>query len=61
MDGGAWQVTVHGVAQSGTQLKRLSTHPNPFYNPRCFEVLILLLRLQTFQLIQNRLLGSGEI
>ena len=32
-----------------------------FYNPRCFEVLFLLLRLQTFQLIQNRLLGSGEI
>ena len=26
MDGGAWQATVHRVAQSQTQLKRLSTH-----------------------------------
>ena len=25
MDGGAWQVTVHSVAKSQTQLKRLST------------------------------------
>ena len=27
MDGGAWQTTVHRVAKSRTQLKRLSTHP----------------------------------
>ena len=26
MDGGAWQATVHRVAQSQRQLKRLSTH-----------------------------------
>ena len=26
MDKGAWQATVHGVAKSRTQLKRLSTH-----------------------------------
>ena len=26
MDRGAWQTTVHGVAKSQTQLKRLSTH-----------------------------------
>ena len=26
MDRGAWQATVHGVAKSQTQLKRLSTH-----------------------------------
>ena len=26
MDRGAWQATVHRVAQSRTQLKRLSTH-----------------------------------
>ena len=26
MDGGAWRATVHGVAKSQTQLKRLSTH-----------------------------------
>ena len=26
MDGGAWRATVHRVAKSGTQLKRLSTH-----------------------------------
>ena len=28
MDGGAWQVTVHRVAKSWTQLKRLSTQEN---------------------------------
>ena len=27
MDRGGWQATVHRVAQSWTQLKRLSTHP----------------------------------
>ena len=26
MDGGAWQATIHGVAQSQTRLKELSTH-----------------------------------
>ena len=26
MDRGAWRVTVHGVAESRTRLKRLSTH-----------------------------------
>ena len=26
MDRGAWQATVHGVAESQTRLKRLSTH-----------------------------------
>ena len=26
MDRGAWQVTVHGIAKSQTQVKRLSTH-----------------------------------
>ena len=26
IDRGAWQATVHGVAQSRTRLKRLSTH-----------------------------------
>ena len=26
MDRGAWQATVHGVSQSQTRLKRLSTH-----------------------------------
>ena len=26
MDRGTWQATVHGVAKSQTQLKRLSTH-----------------------------------
>ena len=26
MDRGGWQATVHGVAKSQTQLKRLSTH-----------------------------------
>ena len=26
MDGGAWWATVHGVAESGTRLKQLSTH-----------------------------------
>ena len=35
MDTGAWRATVHGVAKSRTQLKRLSTHamhtqPNHF-------------------------------
>ena len=27
MDRGAWQATVHGIAQSGTRLKWLNTHP----------------------------------
>ena len=26
MDRGAWQATIHGVAESQTRLKRLSTH-----------------------------------
>ena len=26
MDRGAWRVTAHGVAQSGTRLEQLSTH-----------------------------------
>ena len=26
MDGGAWRATVHGLAESQTQLKQLSTH-----------------------------------
>ena len=26
MDGGAWRATIHGVAQSQTRLKELSTH-----------------------------------
>ena len=30
MDTGAWQVTVHGVSKSWTQLKRLSTHAQGF-------------------------------
>ena len=30
MDRGAWQATVHGVAQSWTQLKRLSMHTSVF-------------------------------
>ena len=30
MDGGSWQATVHGVAQSQTQLKRLSM-PSSLY------------------------------
>ena len=29
MDRGAWQATVHGVAQSHTRLKRLSMHALP--------------------------------
>ena len=29
MDRGAWQATVHGVTQSWTRLKRLSTHGRP--------------------------------
>ena len=32
MDRGAWQATVHGVAQSQKQLKRLSTHTSPRSN-----------------------------
>ena len=27
MDRGAWRATVHGVAESQTRLKQLSTHP----------------------------------
>ena len=30
MDRGAWWATVHRVAKSGTQLKRLSTHAHTF-------------------------------
>ena len=30
MDRGAWQATVHGVAQSQTQLKRFSLHTHSF-------------------------------
>ena len=30
---GAWQVTVHGVAQSQTQLKRLNTAQHTSINP----------------------------
>ena len=30
MDRGAWWATVHRVAKSQTQLKRLSTHQQPF-------------------------------
>ena len=41
MDRGAWQYTVHGVTNSGTQLKQLSTHRRAFclwglhYSLRC--------------------------
>ena len=32
MDGGAWWAAVHGVAQSGTRLKRLSSSSNYSYH-----------------------------
>ena len=31
MDRGAWQAAVHGVTQSWTQLKRLSTHTHEIF------------------------------
>jgi len=33
MDRGAWRATVHAVAKSHTQLKRLSTHDHPQHDP----------------------------
>ena len=33
-DRGAWQDTVHGIAQSWTQMKRLNTHTHSFLNTR---------------------------
>ena len=34
MDRGAWRATVHGVAQSRTQLKRLSLHAHSFIDSK---------------------------
>ena len=33
-DGGAWWASIHGVAQSRTQLKRLSSSSSRFFYPR---------------------------
>ena len=45
MDRGAWQATVHRVAESGTKLKQLSTHAcsgwvfNDYFS--CYPKLVL--------------------
>ena len=47
MDRGAWQATVHGIAKSWTQLKRLSMHAIhfQFHCAGCFGTCIYLLLL----------------
>ena len=44
MDRGAWQATVHGIAKSWTQLKRLSMHAIhfQFHCAGCFGTRIYL-------------------
>ena len=50
MDRGAWQATVHSVAKSRTQLKRLGMHvAHVFYDYSTFR-----LELATFQLINSQ-------
>jgi len=41
-DGGAWWAAVHGVAQSRTRLKRLSSSSSRHSNPICADSLITL-------------------
>ena len=40
MDRGAWKATVHGVAKSQTQLKRLSTHAHVLHDYCCVGGLV---------------------
>ena len=41
MDRGAWQATVHGVAKSWTQLKRLSMHAQKEHITNTFKPKVL--------------------
>ena len=55
-DGGAWWAAVHGVAQSRTRLKRLSSSSIPFFQTpyKCINIRYLFLFLTYFTLC-NRL------
>ena len=41
MDRGAWKATVHGVARSQRQLKRLSTPARVLHDYRCVGGLVI--------------------
>ena len=55
MDRGAWQATVHSVAKSLTQLKRLSIHAHPLRQGKRQGDLLLPLLLNTVLEVSTRM------